>query len=146
MSALPWIKVDAAMKRGLLRDASSCARNVADYAEEVLQAARRTGRAVTLNKAEMAKELGVGPRSIERAVKELVERSVLRPRSAARGCDTFDIAYARVGKNKAERDDERERKRKAEQRKAMQMQQATILEFKGKQAAAGGERRQVVAA
>lgn len=146
MSALPWIKVDAAMRRGLLRGASSSARDVADYAEEVLQASGRTGRTVTLDKAKMAKELGVSLRSIERAIKDLIERSVLGPRSEARGCDTYNLAYARAGKSQAERDDDRERKRKAEQRKSMQMQGATILKFKGAHADAEGKRKEVMAA
>lgn len=130
MSTFDWVKVDAVMRRDLLRGASSGARDVADYAEEALQASGRTGRTVTLDKAKLAKELGVSLRSIERAIKELIDRSVLCPHSEARGCDTYDLAYARVGMNQAELDDKRAKKQAADKRKSAQMQQATVLKFK----------------
>lgn len=132
MSAVDWdwVKVDAVMRRDLLRGASSSARDVADYAEAKLQASKLTGRTVTLDKAEMAKELGVSLRSIQRAITELVERSVLGPHSEVRGCDTYNLAYARVGMNQAERDDERAKQQAADKRKSAQMQKATVLKFK----------------
>lgn len=147
MSVIPWdwIKVDAMMRRKFLSGASSSARDVADYAEEVLQAARKTGRTVKLDKAQMMKELGLSERSVERAIRELIERKAL-VKHDGRGCYTFDLTYARAGMNRAERDDERDRQRNAEQRESTQMQTATILKFKSKQAEDDGERMEVIAA
>lgn len=132
-----WIKADAVMRRGLLRGASSGARDVADYAEEQLMKAGRDGQTVTLNKEEMAKELGVSLRSIQRAVQDLIARNALSPINDERGCDTFIITYARAGMNQAERDEEKAKQQAADKRKSAQMQQATVLEFKRKQATEG---------
>lgn len=141
-----WVKVDAVMRRDLLRGAPSSARDVADYAEAKLQASKLTGRTVTLDKAKMAKEFGVSLRSIQRAITELVERSVLEPHSEARGCDTYNLAYARAGKNQAERDEELAKQEAADKRKSAQMQQATVLKFKRAQTDAEGEWKEAMAA
>ncbi len=146
MSAFNWVKVDSRMRRGLVRGASSGARDLADYAEEVLQVAGRTGRTITLEKASVAEALGVSVRSVERAVKELIERTVLGPVGEGRGCNTFDLTYARVGMNQAELDDERAKQQAADKRKSAQMQQATVLKFKGAQTDAESERKEVMAA
>ncbi|HNU12421.1 MAG TPA: hypothetical protein PKJ45_13835 [Rubrivivax sp.] len=141
-----WVKVDAVMRRDLLRGASSGARAVADYAEAKLQASKRAGRTVTLDKVKMAKELGVSLRSIQRAIAELVERSAIGPHSEARGCDTYNLAYARAGMNQAERDEERAKQQAADKRKSARMQQAPVLNFKRAQTDAEGEQEEAVAA
>ena len=116
----PWAMIDTDFLFQKLAK-HPAALSVAMYAARELQNAGIDGSVVMLRKSDIMKDLKITEKTVERAVKHLVEtRAFVRP--GGKGSYEFHLTYARVGKTAAHKEAKRTQKENDEARKSRQMQ------------------------
>lgn len=116
----PWVMIDTDFLFQKLAK-HPAALSVAMYAARELQNAGIDGSFVMLRKSDIMKDLKITEKTVERAVKHLVEtRAFVRP--GGKGSYEFHLTYARVGKTAAHKEAKRTQKENDEARKSRQMQ------------------------
>lgn len=117
----PWAMIDTEFLFQKLAKEHAAVLSVAMYAARELQNAGVDGSFVMLSKAGIMKALNITEKTVERAVKRLVETDAfIRP--GGKGSYEFQLIYARVGRTAAHREARRTEKEKTEARESNQMQ------------------------
>lgn len=116
-----WVMIDTEFLFEKLACEDSSVLKIAMYAAHELKMAGIDGSVVVLSKADIMEALGISEKTVERAVKRLVElKAIIRP--GGKGSYEFHLTYARVGKTAAHKEAERTQKESTEASESRQMQ------------------------
>lgn len=94
---------------------------IAIYAGRELQNAGIDGNVVALSKADIMKELKISDRTVETAVKRLIELKLFQ-RLGGKGCYEFVLSYAQVGQTAAHKEAKRTKKESTQANESLRMQ------------------------
>lgn len=117
----PWVMIDTEFLFQKLAKEHAAVLSVAMYAARELQNAGIDGSVVMLRKSDIMGALGITQKTVERAVKRLVEAGAFG-RPGGKGSYEFHLTYARVGRTAAHKEATRTEKENTEARESRQMQ------------------------
>lgn len=116
-----WVMIDTEFLFEKLAREHPAVLSIAMYAAHELKMAGIDGSVVVLSKQDITEKLDISERTVERAVKRLVElEAFVRP--GGKGSYEFHMTYARVGQTAAHKEAKRTQKESTEASESRQMQ------------------------
>ena len=116
-----WVMMDTEFLSEKLAREHPAVLSLAMYAAHELKMAGIDGSIVVLSKQDITEKLDISEKTVERAVKRLVELGAIT-RPGGKGSYEFHLAYARVGQTAAHKEAKRTREEGADARESARMQ------------------------